>query len=197
MATKRNPRFKECRKLGVNACGHPKAMKRVAATPKRRRKVSEYGLQLNEKQKVKAYYGIFEKQLRNYYAKAKKRTEMRTGDALLIMLEQRLDNMVYRIGFANSIRMARQVVSHGHICVNDKKIDIPSYIVQPNDVITLREKSRGVEGFKTNFLKQNSADLPYIERSEEGLSGKLTRSPTRSEIPVMINDQLVVEFYSR
>lgn len=198
MATRRNPRFKECRKLGVNACGHPKAMKRVGNNPamKRRRKVSEYGLQLNEKQKVKVYYGIFEKQLRNYYDKAKKKTEMRTGDALMIMLEQRLDNMVYRIGFANSIRMARQLVSHGHIRVNEKKIDIPSYLIKPGDVITLKEKSQNVEALKTNFLRQNSAGLPYIERSEEKLSGTLTRAPTRSEIPIEINDQLVVEFYS-
>lgn len=198
MATRRNPRFKECRKLGVNACGHPKAMKRtVNPALKRRRKVSEFGLQQNEKQKVKAYYGIFEKQLRNYYDKAKKKTEMRTGDALLITLEQRLDNLVYRIGFGNSIRMSRQLVSHGHVRVNGKKIDIPSYLVQPGDVITLREKSQSIEVMKTNFLKQNAAALPYIERSEENLSGTFTRLPTRSEIPVEINDHLVVEFYSR
>ena len=198
MATKRNPRFKECRKLGVNTCGHPKAMKRAGAPSlKRRKKVSEYGLQLNEKQKVKAYYGIFEKQLRNYYAKAKKKTGMRTGDALFQMLETRLDNMVYRMGFANSIRMARQLVSHGHIRVNGAKIDIPSYQIQPGDELTLREKSKSCEVFKTNFLKQNSSGLPYIERSEEKLSGKLTRLPQRSEIPVQVNDSLVVEFYSR
>ncbi len=197
MATKRNPRFKECRKLGVNTCGHPKAMKRaVNPNLKKRRKVSEYGLQLNEKQKVKAYYGIFEKQLRNYYDKAKTKKNMSTGDALFIMLESRLDNLVYRMGFANSIRMARQLVSHGHIRVNGAKIDIPSYLAQPGDEITLREKSRGVEVFKTNFLKQNSAGLPYIERSEENLSGKYIRLPARSEIPVEVNDRLVIEFYS-
>lgn len=199
MATRKNPRFKECRKLGVNVCGHPKAMKKATNnTPfKRRKKISEFGLQLTEKQKIKGYYGIFEKQLRNYYEKAKRKTDMRTGDALLTMIECRVDNLVYRIGFANSIRMARQLVTHGHIDVNGKKMDIPSCLARPGDIISLREKSQKITVLKTNFLKQNAPPVPYIERSEEDLSGKLTRMPERSELPIEINDQLVIEFYSR
>lgn len=198
MATRRGPRFKECRRLGVNACGHPKAMKRTQEQGfKRRRKPSEYSLQLTEKQKIKAYYGIFEKQLRNYYAKAKKNTAMKLGDALLLLVESRLDNIVYRAGFANSIRMARQLVSHGHMRVNGAKVDIPSYELKPGDVITLREKSIKNETFKATFLSQNSKGLDYVSRDEEKLSATYTRYPERKEIPVEINMQLVVELYSR
>ncbi|QTQ10776.1 30S ribosomal protein S4 [Treponema parvum] len=198
MATRRGPRFKECRRLGVNTCGHPKALDRAKDPAfQKRHKESEYGRQLIEKQKVKAYYGIFEKQLRNYYDKAKIKKGQRTGDLLLITLECRLDNLVYRIGFANSIRMARQVVNHGHVLVNGKKVDIPSYLVKEGDVISLREKSQKIETFKTNFLGTARFNLPYIERDEEKLSGKLARMPLRAELPVEINDQLVIEYYSR
>ena len=121
------PRFKQCRRLGVNVCGHPKAMKR-ANDPAfaKRKKPTDYSKQLTEKQKLKAYYGVMEKQLHHYYEKALT-SELRTGDALVIALERRIDNAVYRIGFANSIRLARQLVNHGHILVNGKKVDIPSY----------------------------------------------------------------------
>ena len=120
-----------------------------------------------------------------------------TGDALVISLERRLDNAVYRIGFGNSIRLARQLVTHGHILVNGKKVDIPSYQIQVGDVISLKEKSRKNELFKTNFLGHQAFNLPYFERNEEEFSGKFTRLPERSEIPVEVNDQLVVEYYSK
>ena len=197
MATRRNPRFKECRRLGVNACGHPKALKRAANQSFRRnKKVSEYGKQLMEKQKVKAYYGILERQLRRYYDVAS-RKEGKTGENLIIGLETRLDNLVYRIGFANSIRMARQVVTHGHVQIDGKRVNVPSYQVKVGQTVTLKEKSRKNNQFKMNFLNGNRRPLDYIEVSEEGFSGKLVMIPKREEIPVEINEQLVVEFYSK
>ena len=197
MATRRNPRFKECRRLGVNACGHPKALKRLANQAfKRNKKVSEYGKQLMEKQKVKAYYGVLERQLRRYYDVAS-RKEGKTGENLIIGLETRLDNLVYRIGFANSIRMARQVVTHGHVQVDGKRVNIPSYQVKVGQTVTLKERSRKNNQFKMNFLNGNRRPLDYIEVSEEGFSGKLVMIPKREEIPVEINEQLVVEFYSK
>ena len=153
-------------------------------------------MQLAEKQKVKAYYGIFEKQLRNYYAQAS-RSEQRTGDALITTLECRLDNLVYRIGFGNSIRLSRQLVSHGHILVNGKKVDIPSYQCKTGDVISLKEKSRKNESFKKNFLGAAKFKLAYLDKNEEGFAGTLLRTPERAEVPIEINDQLVVEFYSK
>lgn len=197
MATRRGPRFKECRRLGVNVCGNPKAMKRVeAANSRNKKKVSEYGKQLLEKQKIKAYYGIFERQLLRYFKNASQSKE-RTADALFRTLECRLDNLVYRIGFANSIRLARQQVTHRHILVNGKSVNIPSYIVKQGDVISLKESSRSNDGFKANFLDRQSFSLPYISKDLDGFSGTLERIPLREEIPVLIEDQLVVEYFSR
>ena len=153
MATRRNPRFKECRRLGVNVCGHPKAMDRANAPAfKRTKKVSEYGKQLIEKQKVKAYYGILERQLTQYYKRALK-AEGKTGEALIVALECRLDNLVYRIGFASSIRMARQMVTHGHITVDGEKVNIPSFAVKVGQSISLIEKMRKSPQFKEQFSK--------------------------------------------
>ncbi len=197
MATRRNPRFKECRRLGVNVCGHPKAMKRAGDPAfKKTKKPSEYGKQLTEKQKVKAYYNILERQLKRYFDIAS-RTEGKTGEALIIKLECRLDNLVYRLGFANSIRMARQLVSHGHITVDGKVINIPSYGVSVGEEIALAEKSRKNEQFKKCFFEMNKSPLDYIERDEANFSGKLTMLPQRDKIPVEINEQMVVEFYSK
>ena len=191
------PRFKVCRRLGVNTCGNPNAMKRANSPAfAKRKKPTDYSRQLTEKQKLKAYYGILEKQLHRYYEKALK-SNMMTGDALVISLERRLDNLVYRIGFANSIRLARQLVSHGHILVNGKKVDIPSYQIQVGDVISLKEKSRKNEQFKNNFLGHPGFNVPYVERDTDQWSGKLARLPERAEVPVQVNDQLVVEFYSK
>lgn len=196
MATKNGPRFKECRRLGVNVCGHPKAMNRASAPAfNKRRKVSEYGLQLTEKQKVKGYYGILEKQLSRYYDRAQKMSG-RTGDNLIASLECRLDNIVYRVGYANSIRLARQMVTHGHVLLNGQKVTYPSHPVNPGDVIELCEKSRKNENWRTNFFDR-SGILPYIEKNKDGYSGTLTRVPRREEIPVQIDDQMVVEYYSR
>ena len=197
MATRRSPRFKECRRLGVNVCGHPKALDRANSPAfKKNHKQSEYGLQLAEKQKVKAYYGILEKQMLRAYKEAA-RSNGNTGEQLLISLECRLDNLVYRMGFANSIRMARQMVSHGHMLVDGKNINIPSFKVKVGSTIQLIEKSRKSEQFKKSWLSDTRAKLDYLERDEEKFCGKLTRLPLRAEIPVQINDQMVVEFYSK
>ena len=198
MARNRSPRFKQCRRLGVNFCGHPKAMKRAGSPAfSKRKKPSEYSRQLTEKQKLKAYYGVLEKQLVRYYEHAARDKSMRTGDALVLSLERRLDNAVYRIGFGNSIRLARQLVSHGHILVNGKRINIPSYQIKVGDVISLREKSRKNDQFKSYFLGSGASVCPYFEKNETEFSGTFARLPERSEIPVEVDDQLVVEFYSR
>lgn len=199
MATRREPRFKLSRHLGVNVCGHPKALKRVdskKASVKTGQKVSEYGLQLLEKQKIKAYYGIMERQFARYFELAKKSSDM-TGVALLKALECRLDNLVYRIGFARSIRQARQIVNHGHILVNGAKVDIPSYGVKVSDVITLKEKSRTNQVFQDNFQGLVSFNLPYIEKNMEQCSAKLVREPQREELPIDVNEILAVELYSK
>ena len=170
MATRREPRFKLCRHLGVNVCGHPKALKRsdtkknaAASAARAGQKVSQYALQLVEKQKIKAYYGIFERQFARYFDLAKKSQDT-TGTALLRALECRLDNLVYRTGFARSIRQARQLVSHGHILVNGEKVDIPSYGVKVNDVISLKEKTRTNPLVETNFNGFVSFCVPYFEK---------------------------------
>ena len=201
MATRREPRFKLCRHLGVNVCGHPKALKRVdpkksAGAGRSGQKVSQYGLQLLEKQKIKAYYGIFERQFARYFDLAKKSSEM-TGVALLKNLECRLDNMVYRSGFARSIRQARQMVSHGHILVNGKKLDIPSYGVKVGDVISLKENSRANTHFQDNFQGLVSFNVPYIEKNKDQFTAKLIREPLRDELPIEVNEILAVELYSK
>ena len=196
MAKMMEPRFKQARRLGLNVSGHPKAEKRMGKGLGREdKKLTEYGRQLLEKQRLRAYYGVMEKQFFNYFRKAYKSQES-TGDALIKMLETRLDNLVYRAGFASSIRQARQMVVHGHMLVNGKKVDIPSYAVKVGDEITLREKSQKVEMFKENFESTFLGVVPYIEK-KEGLKATLTRMPERNEVPIEIQDSLVVEFYSR
>lgn len=176
----------------MNVFDHPKAMKRG---PKQHRKMSEYGKQLMEKQKLKAYYGMMEKQFSIYVEQALSSKE-NPGEKLVQRLEQRLDNIVYRLGFGNSLRQARQMVVHGHILVNGKKVDKPSYRVSPGEVISLREKSRNNEMFKSNF-QDRTAVLPYLEKNAEAFTGSLTRLPGREEIPIEVTDSLIIEFYSK
>ena len=195
MATRREARFKLCRRFGVNVFGHAKALKRVKKD-QRQKKMSEYGLQLLEKQKVKAYYNLLERQFVRYYDKAKKMHGV-TGQNMLKLLECRLDNLVYRIGFGNSIRQARQMVNHGHILVNGKRVDIPSYQCKPGDVIELREASRDNEIFKVNFQELGSFELPYIEKNLDAFQGTLSRLPEREELPIEVNETLIVELYSK
>lgn len=196
MAKMMGPRFKLSRRLGLNVFGHPKAMDRAKkGTSRADRKLSEYGQQLLEKQRLRAYYGVMEKQFSKYVEKAKKSKDQ-TGPALVKILESRLDNLVYRIGFASSIRQARQMVVHGHVVVNGKKIDIPSYLCTPGDTLELREKSRSVELFKDNFENAFLNSLPYITKDQERMAGTFIRFPEREEVPIEILDQLIVEYYS-
>ena len=197
MAKMMGPRFKQCRRLGLNVCGHPKAMDRAGrGTSRADKKLSPYGLQLLEKQRLRAYYGVLEKQFRNYVKKAEKSKES-TGVALIQMLECRLDNVVYRLGFANSIRQARQMVVHGHILVNGKKVDIPSFAVQVGAEVSLREKSRTNVMFKENFESGALNEYPYLSKDMDKFSGVLTRLPERNEVPIEIDEILIVEFYSK
>ena len=184
MAKMMGPRFKQCRRLGLNVCGHPKAMNRATkGTARNDKKLSDYGTQLLEKQRLRAYYGVMEKQFANYFEKASKSKEL-TGFALIKLLECRLDNLVYRLGFANSIRQARQMVVHGNILVNGKKVDIPSFNVSVGDEIKLREKSQKNPMFKENFESSILNVLPYISKNEANFSGTLLRYPERNEVPI-------------
>lgn len=197
MAKMMGPRFKQCRRLGLNVCGHPKAMDRaVRGISRADKKLSPYGLQLLEKQRLRAYYGVLEKQFSNYVKKAMKSDEA-TGTVLVQLLECRLDNLVYRLGLASSIRQARQMVVHGHILVNGKKVDRPSYGVSVGEVISLREKSQKNSMFKASFEQNATSQYPYLSKDIENFSGALTKIPERSEVPIEINDILVVEFYSK
>ena len=197
MAKMMGPRFKQCRRLGLNVYGHPKAMKRaMKGTARNDKKLSDYGTQLLEKQRLRAYYGVMEKQFANYFEKASKAKGL-TGYELIKLLECRLDNLVYRLGFANSIRQARQMVVHGHILVNGKKVDIPSFNVSVGDEIKLREKSQKNIMFKESFESNILIKLPYLSKNEEDFSGVLIKYPEREEVPIEINEVLVVEYYSK
>ena len=161
-----------------------------------KKKMSNYGVQLREKQKARRIYGVLERQFRAYYEKAEHMKGI-SGENLLKLLEMRLDNVVYRLGFANSIRQARQMVVHGHILVNGKKVDIPSFNVSVGDEIKLREKSQKNHMFKENFESSILNVLPYISKNEADFSGTLLRYPERNEVPIEINEVLVVEYYSK
>ena len=161
------------------------------------RKVSEYALQLKEKQKAKFIYGVLERPFRNYYEKARKMPGV-TGENLLILLERRIDNVVYRLGLANTRRQARQFVTHGHITVNGKRLDIPSALVKVGDVIEIKEKSRGSELFKAIKETNNALSAPaWLDADRENLKGSVTRFPSREDIDVPVNEQSIVELYSR
>lgn len=197
MAKMMGPRFKQCRRLGLNVCGHPNAMKRSNKGAARSdKKLSDYGTQLLEKQRLRAYYGVMEKQFANYFKKAAKSKDS-TGYALIKLLECRLDNLVYRLGFASSIRQARQMVVHGHILVNGSKVNIPSYAVSIGDSLSLRESSQKNQLFKDNFSSNFLNEHPYLTKNENDFSGTLLRHPERNEVPIDINDVLVVEYYSK
>lgn len=195
MAIDRVASLKRCRALGIEAAvvGLSKKSKRQ---PRRtNRKVSEYGSQLKEKQKAKFIYGVLEKQFRLYYNKAKKMQGI-TGENLLVLLERRLDNVVFRLGIANTRRQARQMVTHGHITVNGKRLDIPSAFVQVNDVIGIKESSRSNALFKAIAESDNKLSVPAWLTAGE-LGGTVTRFPNRDEIDVPVDEQAIVELYSR
>ena len=197
MAIDRTPILKRCRSLGLapQFLGVNKESKRQ---PKRQnRKKSEYGIQLTEKQKAKFIYGVLERQFRGYYDKAKK-MEGIAGENLLILLERRIDNVVYRLGLASTRRQARQIVRHGHIAVNGKRLDIPSALVYAGDVISVMENSRSKEYFKGMDEKMAAQTSPaWLEQDTTTLGGKVDRYPTREEIDVPIEEQLIIELYSK
>lgn len=160
-----------------------------------RKKMSNYGLQLREKQKAKRIYGVLEKQFRIYYDKAEKQRGI-TGENLLRFLELRLDNVVYRLGYGNSRAEARQLVNHGHFLVNGKKVDIPSYSLSLNDVISVSEKSKATEKFKV--FNENPKTLPnWLEANQAAFEGKVVSLPAREDIDVPVNETLIVELYSK
>ncbi len=197
MAIDRTPALKRCRALGIEPAtiGRSRQSKRQAH--KTIRKVSEYGLQLKEKQKAKFIYGVLERQFRNYYEKAKKMPGV-TGENLLTLLERRVDNVVFRLGMANTRRQARQMVTHGHITVNGKRLDIPSALLKVGDVVEVSEKSRNNELFKAMRETKNALSAPaWLDADQENLKGSVTRFPNRDEIDVPVNEQSIVELYSR
>jgi small subunit ribosomal protein S4 len=165
--------------------------------PKRRTKVSEYGGQLREKQKVKRYYGLLEKQFHNYFELASRKKGI-TGELLLTTLEQRLDNVVYRMHFASSRKASRQLVRHGHIQVNGKKVDIPSYLVREGDEIEVKEKSKKLVPVLESMKNESrTGTVPWIELDPDKLKGKFLYIPKREEIDLPANEQLIVELYSK
>ena len=200
MAKNMQPIAKRCKALGISPAVMGYAKKTTNRNPgsQMRKKKSEYSLQLAEKQKVKFIYGILEKQFRGYY-EAAAAAPGKTGDNLLITVERRLDNVVYRMGFAMTRRQARQLVSHAHFTVNGKKVNIPSYLVKPGDVIAVREASRS----SVKFSKLTGADAPlvttpeWMERNKEALEGKILRMPERSDIEFEVEEHLIVELYSK
>ena len=161
-----------------------------------RKKLSNYGLQLREKQKVKRIYGVLETQFRNLYERAEKMSG-KTGENLLCLLEERLDNVVFRMGLANSRKEARQLITHAHFTLNGKKVDIPSFAVQVGDEVSLREKSRTNVMFKENFESGALNEYSYLSKDMDKFSGVLTRLPERQEVPIEIDEILIVEFYSK
>ena len=200
MARNMQPIAKRCKALGISPAVMGYANKETNRNPggQMRKKKSEYGIQLNEKQKVKFIYGILEKQFRDYY-EAAAAAPGKTGDNLLITVERRLDNVVYRMGFAMTRREARQLVSHAHFTVNGKKVNIPSYLVKAGDVIEVAESSRSSVVFK-RLIGENAVMflLPaWLEREKNTLKGTVTRMPTREDIDLPIEEHLIVELYSK
>ena len=199
MAKNMQPVLKRCRTLGVSpaAMGYNKTSNKNPGG-QRRAKKSEYATQLTEKQKVKFVYGIQEKQFRNYYDKAA-RAEGNTGEVLLTYCERRLDNVVYRLGFASTRREARQLVNHGHFTVNGKRVNIPSYLVKPGDVIEVAETSRS----SVKFSKLTGEDAPmvtvprWLEREKSSLKGVVAAMPAREDIDLPVEEHLIVELYSK
>lgn len=197
MAVNRVPVLKRCRSLDLDPTylGYDKKSNRKSL--RAGKKMSEYGTQLREKQKAKFIYGVLEKPFRNYYEKADRMKGM-TGENLMIMLESRLDNVVFRLGFARTRREARQVVGHKHFLVNGKPVNIPSYLVKVGDVIEVREKSRSLQRYKDIVEVTGGRLVPeWLDQDLEGLKGTVKVLPTREQIDVPVNEMLIVELYSK
>ena len=199
MARSIQPIAKRCKALGISPAALGYSKKTTTRNPKgqMRRKQSEYGLQLQEKQKVKFIYGVLERQFKNYFDMAQRRPGQ-TGENLLSILESRLDNVVFRLGFAMTRAEARQLVSHGHFTVNGKRVNIPSFLVKPGMVVTLKETSKSLEKIKAN-LEDNSFRQPpkWIEYDANNQIAKIVAVPAREDIDMPIEEHLIVELYSK
>ena len=197
MAINRVPILKRCRALGLEPAylGYDKKSNRTNA--RAGKKVSEYGLQLREKQKAKFIYGVLEKPFRNYYKKAERMSGM-TGTNLMVMLEMRLDSVVFRLGFARTRREARQIVGHKHVLVNGKSVKVPSYLISAGDVIEIKEKAKGMQRYKDIAEATNGRLVPeWMDVDQEALKGTIKNLPTREMIDVPVNEMLIVELYSK
>ncbi len=197
MAVNRVPVLKRCRSLDLDPTflGYDKKSNRTSA--RAGKKISEYGLQLREKQKAKFIYGVLEKPFRNYYEKAD-RMKGQTGENLMTMLESRLDSVVFRMGLARTRREARQVVGHKHFLVNGKPVQIPSYLVKAGDVIEVREKARSLQRYKDILEVTGGRLVPeWIDMDQEAMKGTVKYLPTREMIDVPVNEMLIVELYSK
>ena len=197
MAKNMQPILKRCRALGIEP-GVMGVHKSSNKNPKPgRKKQSEYGMQLNEKQKVKFVYGVLEKQFRKYYVMSTK-SEGVTGEVLLQILETRLDNVIFRLGLASTRRQARQIVNHGHILINGKRVDIPSYLVKKGEVIAVCENSRSSEGIKAIVEKNAVRAVPaWLDINKETLEAKVIDLPKREDIDFEVQERLIVELYSK
>ena len=197
MAVNRVPVLKRCRSLGMDPIYLGINKKSYRQLKRANKKMSEYGLQLREKQKAKFIYGVLEKPFHNYYDKAD-RMPGQTGENLMIMLESRLDNVVFRMGFARTRREARQIVDHKHVLVNGKCVNIPSYLVKAGDQIEIREKSKGSERYKAVLEVTGGRLVPeWIDVDQENLKGTVKELPNRAAIDVPVNEMLIVELYSK
>ena len=197
MAVNRTPVLKRCRSLDLDPVylGIDKKSRRKAKNAGR--KISEYGMQLREKQKAKFIYGVLEKPFRNYYKKAEKMKGM-TGENLMVMLESRLDSIIFRLGFARTRREARQIVDHKHVLVNGKSVNIPSYLVKAGDVIEIREKSKSLTRYKEILEATNGRLVPeWLEADRDALKGTVVQLPTREAIDLPVDNMLIVELYSK
>ena len=197
MAVNRVPVLKRCRSLGLDPIYLGIDKKSTRQLKRANRKMSEYGLQLREKQKAKFIYGVLEKPFHNYYNKAD-RMPGQTGENLMILLESRLDNVVFRMGFARTRKEARQIVDHKHVLVNGKCVNIPSYLVKAGDQIEIREKSKGSERYKAVLEVTGGRLVPeWIDVDQENLKGTVKELPNRAAIDVPVNEMLIVELYSK
>ena len=197
MAVNRTPVLKRCRSLGLEPSYLGIDKQSTRQLTRSNRKVSDYGLQLREKQKAKFIYGVLEKPFRNYYERAD-RMPGQTGENLMAMLESRLDNVIFRLGFARTRREARQIVDHKHVLVNGKCVNIPSYRVKAGDTIEIKEKAKGSDHFKSILEVTGGRLVPgWLESDQENLKGSIKELPTREEIDVPVNEMLIVELYSK
>ncbi|MSS64070.1 30S ribosomal protein S4 [Velocimicrobium porci] len=198
MAVDRTPVLKRCRALGIDPVYMGIDKKSNRSTARANKKMSEYGLQLREKQKAKFIYGVLEKPFRNNFAKAQKLKYGTTGENLMILLELRLDNVMFRLGYGRTRKEARQIVDHKHVKVNGKTVNIPSYQVKVGDVIEIDEKYKSAQRYKDILEVTDGRLVPaWLEADHENLSGKVLEIPTREQIDVPVNEVLIVELYSK